>query len=117
MDRIKGLGVDEIWFLPIHPIGEKSRKGVLGSPYAIRDYRAVDPEYGTLDDFQHLVDSIHQRGMKCIIDVVCNHTSPDSWLAEHHPDWFYKRADGSDVEICAGKLPCKGDTIIIETAI
>lgn len=95
LDRIKGLGVDVIWFLPIHPIGEKSRKGVSGSPYAIRDYRAVNPEYGTLDDFQHLVDGIHQRGMKCIIDVVYNHTSPDSWLAEHHPDWFYKRADGS----------------------
>lgn len=95
LDRIKALGVDVIWLLPIHPIGEKCRKGTLGSPYAIRDYRAINPEYGTLDDFKRLVASIHQRGMKCIIDVVYNHTSPDSWLAEHHPEWFYHKPDGS----------------------
>ena len=95
LDRIKALGVDVIWLLPIHPIGEKSRKGTLGSPYAVRDYRAVNPEYGTLEDFKRLVDSIHRHGMKCIIDVVYNHTSPDSWLAEHHPEWFYHRPDGS----------------------
>lgn len=95
LERIKALGVDVIWLLPIHPIGEKNRKGTLGSPYAIRDYRAVNPEYGTLEDFQHLVESIHGLGMKCIIDVVYNHTSPDSWLAEHHPEWFYRKPDGS----------------------
>ena len=88
LDRIKALGTDIIWLLPIHPTGEKNRKGSLGSPYAIRDYRAVNPEFGTLDDFRHLVDAIHARGMKCIIDVVYNHTSPDSWLAENHPEWF-----------------------------
>lgn len=76
LDRIKALGTDIIWLLPIHPTGEKHRKGTLGSPYAIRDYRAVNPEFGTLDDFRHLVDAIHDRGMKCIIDVVYNHTSP-----------------------------------------
>ncbi len=95
LDRIRDLGVDVIWLLPIHPIGEKCRKGTLGSPYAIRDYRAVNPEYGTMADFKHLVEEIHRRGMKCIIDVVYNHTSPDSWLAEHHPEWFYHKADGS----------------------
>lgn len=95
LDRIKALGVDVIWLLPIHPVGEKSRKGTLGSPYAVRDYQAINPEYGTLEDFQRLVDSIHRHGMKCIIDVVYNHTSPDSWLAEHHPEWFYHRPDGS----------------------
>ena len=95
LGRIKELGVDVIWLLPIHPIGEKSRKGTLGSPYAIRDYRAVNPEYGTLEDFKRLVDGIHRHGMKCVIDVVYNHTSPDSWLAEHHPEWFYHRPDGS----------------------
>lgn len=95
LDRIKALGVDVIWLLPIHPVGEKSRKGTLGSPYAIRDYRAVNPEYGTLEDLKRLVDDIHQRDMKCIIDVVYNHTSPDSWLAEHHPEWFYHKPDGS----------------------
>ena len=94
LTRIKALGTDIVWLLPIHPTGEKARKGSLGSPYAIRDYRAVNPEYGTLEDFRRLVDEIHALGMKCIIDVVYNHTSPDSWLAQHHPEWFYHRADG-----------------------
>ncbi|MBQ2244266.1 MAG: alpha-amylase, partial [Oscillospiraceae bacterium] len=95
LGRIRGLGVDVIWLMPIHPIGEKARKGTLGSPYAIRDYRAVNPEYGTMEDFKALVDDIHALGMKCIIDVVYNHTSPDSWLVEHHPEWFYHKPDGS----------------------
>lgn len=95
LKRIKALGTDIIWLMPIHPVGEKCRKGALGSPYAIRDYRAVNPEFGTLEDFQRLVDDIHALGMKCIIDVVYNHTSPDSWLAEHHPEWFYHKPDGS----------------------
>ena len=94
LERIKGLGVDVVWLMPIHPVGEQCRKGSLGSPYAIRDYRAVDPEYGTLEDFTRLVDAIHQLGMKCIIDVVYNHTSPDSVLAREHPEWFYRRPDG-----------------------
>ena len=95
LPRIRGLGVDVIWLLPIHPIGEKARKGVLGSPYAIRDYRAVNPEYGTLDDFRRLVDEAHRLGMRCVIDVVYNHTSPDSVLAAEHPEWFYHKEDGS----------------------
>ena len=95
LDRIKALGVDVIWFAPIHPIGEKSRKGSLGSPYAIRDYRAINPEYGTMEDFKKVVREIHDRDMKCIIDVVYNHTSPDSVLASEHPEWFYRKADGS----------------------
>lgn len=95
LDRIKSLGTDIIWLMPIHPTGEKARKGTLGSPYAIRDYRAVNPEFGTLEDFKRLVEDIHRKGMKCIIDVVYNHTSPDSWLAEHHPEWFYRKPDGS----------------------
>lgn len=95
LDRICALGVDIIWLLPIHPTGEKSRIGTLGSPYAIKDYRAVNPEFGTMEEFKHLVNAIHSHGMKCIIDVVYNHTSPDSWLAQHHPEWFYHKADGS----------------------
>ena len=95
LSRIQGLGVDIIWLMPIHPIGEKARKGTLGSPYAIRDYRAVNPEYGTVQDLKELVAEIHSLGMKCIIDVVYNHTSPDSVLADEHPDWFYRKPDGS----------------------
>lgn len=95
LDEIKALGADIIWFMPIHPIGEKQRKGALGSPYAISDYRAVNPEFGTLEDFRALVDAIHRKGMRCIIDVVYNHTSPDSVLSAEHPEWFYHRPDGS----------------------
>ena len=95
LDRIRSLGTDIIWLMPIHPLGVKARKGSLGSPYAISDYRAVNPEFGTLEDFRRLVDDIHAHGMKCIIDVVYNHTSPDSWLSRHHPEWFYHKADGS----------------------
>ena len=95
LPRIHALGTDIVWLMPIHPLGTKARKGTLGSPYAIRDYRAVNPEYGTLDDFKALVDAIHAEGMKCIIDVVYNHTSPDSVLWETHPEWFYKKPDGN----------------------
>ena len=95
LDRIKSLGVDIIWFGPIHPIGKKARKGELGSPYAISDYRAINPEYGTMDDFKETVDAIHAAGMKCMIDVVYNHTSPDSVLSVEHPEWFFHKSDGS----------------------
>ena len=95
LDRIKALGTDIIWFLPIHPIGIKGKKGTLGCPYANRDYRTVNPEYGTMEDFQALVDAIHEKGMKCIIDVVYNHTSPDSTLTTEHPEYFYHKPDGS----------------------
>ncbi len=95
LDAIRALGTDIIWFMPIHPIGTLNRKGTLGSPYAISDYRAVNPEFGTPEDFKRLVSAIHKKGMKCIIDVVYNHTSPDSVLSKSHPEWFYHRPDGS----------------------
>ena len=93
--RIRSLGVDTIWLLPIHPIGKAQRKGTLGSPYASSDYRAVNPEYGTLEDFKRLADEIHSQGMKLMIDVVFHHTSPDSVLVRQHPEWFYRKEDGS----------------------
>lgn len=95
LDRIKALGTDIIWFLPIHPIGIEGKKGSLGCPYANRDYRTVNPEYGSLEDFVMLVNEIHARGMLCMIDVVYNHTSPDSTLRRDHPDWFYLDAEGN----------------------
>lgn len=95
LDRIKDLGTDIIWLLPIQPSGVKNRKGSLGSPYAISDYRAINPEYGTMEDFKRLCDDIHAKGMKIIIDCVYNHTSPDSVLAKEHPEWFYHKKDGS----------------------
>lgn len=95
LDRIKKLGVDIIWFLPVSPIGKEKRKGTLGSPYAIEDYRKVNPEFGTMDDFRHLADAIHSHGMKCMIDIVYNHTAPDSWLAANHPEYFYRTPEGN----------------------
>ncbi len=95
ISEIQSLGADVVWLMPIHPIGKLKRKGTLGSPYAISDYRAVNPEFGTLEDFKELVDEIHAHGMKCIIDVVYNHTSPDSVLSMLHPSWFYHKDDGS----------------------
>lgn len=95
LDRIQSLGVDIIWLMPIQPLGVKGHKGTIGSPYSIRDYRTVNPDFGTMEDFKRLVADIHSRGMKCIIDVVYNHTSPDSWLAQNHPEWFFHKPDGS----------------------
>ena len=94
LDRIRALGTDIIWFMPIHPIGIEGRKGSLGCPYANRDYRDVNLAYGTMEDFKALVDEIHARGMKAIIDVVYNHTSPDSVLYAEHPEFFYHDAEG-----------------------
>nr|WP_156805666.1 alpha-amylase family glycosyl hydrolase [Streptococcus sp. S784/96/1] len=95
LDRIKALGTDIVWFLPFYPNGEVARKGTVGSPYAIKDYRSVDNHFGTLEDFEELVSEIHDRGMKVMIDIVYNHTSPDSILAQEHPEWFYHKPDGS----------------------
>ncbi|GAA0076523.1 alpha-amylase family glycosyl hydrolase [Clostridium sp. CTA-5] len=95
LKRIKELGTDIIWFMPIHPIGVEGKKGSLGCPYSIKDYRNVNDEYGIIDDFKELVNEIHSLDMKCIIDVVYNHTSLDSWLVKNHIEYFYKKADGN----------------------
>ena len=75
LDELKDLGVTILWLMPIHPQGEKMRKGTLGSPYAVRDYYAINPGYGTEADLKRLVSEAHQRGLKVIIDVVANHTA------------------------------------------
>lgn len=89
LDALHDLGVTVLWTMPIHPIGEKFRKGDFGSPYSIRDYYAIDPNYGTMDDFKKLVAGAHQRGMKVIIDVVANHTAWDSVMMTNKE--FYKQ--------------------------
>ncbi len=94
LPRLREMGVDVVWFMPIHPIGQEKRKGMLGSPYAIQDYRSVNPEYGNKKEFETLCDYAHALGLKVMIDVVYNHTSPDSVLAAQHPEWFYRDADG-----------------------
>lgn len=95
VDELKRLGVNMVWFMPIHPIGAKNRKGTLGSYYAVKDFRAVNPEFGTLDDFKALVAKMHAAGMRVIIDFVPNHTSWDNPLAVEHPDWYAKNAQGN----------------------
>lgn len=95
LDRIKAMGFSWLYLTPIHPIGKEDRKGSLGSPYAISDYRAVNPELGTMEDFKQFLDAAHQRGFKVMIDVVYNHTSPDSVLAREHPEWFFHGSSGS----------------------
>jgi cyclomaltodextrinase / maltogenic alpha-amylase / neopullulanase len=97
LDRLKDLGVTVIWLMPIHPVGKLKAKGTLGSPYAVRDYDAINPEYGTADDLKQLVAGAHQRGMKVFIDIVANHTSWDSVLLEKHPDWYTHDAAGKVV--------------------
>ncbi|MBP8000010.1 MAG: alpha-amylase [Chloroflexi bacterium] len=94
LPRIREMGVDVVWFMPIHPIGELKRKGTWGSPYAIQDYRAVNPEYGTQDGFKMLCEYAHALGLKVMIDVVYNHTSPDSLLVANHPEWYHQDAAG-----------------------
>jgi glycosidase len=94
LPRLKALGVDIIWLMPIHPIGEKNRKGGLGSPYSVRDYYAVNPEFGTKADLKAFVDEAHRLGLKVILDLVANHTAWDNQLAIDHPDWFEKDWQG-----------------------
>lgn len=91
LPRIKELGVDILYLLPIHPIGEIARKGKLGSPYAIRDYYLINPELGTIEDFQNFVNLAHSYGFKVMIDIVLHHTSPDAELLNEYPEfYFYK---------------------------
>lgn len=101
LDRIKSLGADILWLMPIYPTGKECRKGKDGSPYAIRDYRAIDPSMGTWQDLQKLVDEAHKRDMKVIVDIVFNHTSPDSVLWKEHPEWFYRTKDGKPASLVA----------------
>ena len=93
LDRLQQLGVNILWLMPIHPVGKLKAKGSFGSPYAVRDYYAINPEYGTAADFHRLVGEAHKRKLKVIIDVVANHTSWDSVLMKH-PDWYWHDASG-----------------------
>ncbi len=95
LDELHDLGVTILWLMPIHPVGEKLRKGSLGSPYAVRDYLAINPEYGTGADLKRLVAEAHKRGMKVIIDLVANHTAWDSVMMEH-PE-FYKHDEAGNI--------------------
>ena len=94
LPRLKKLGVDILWLMPIHPIGVENRKGSLGSYYSVKDYLAVNPEYGTMEEFKALVEEIHDQGMYVILDWVANHCAWDNPLVTEHPDWFTKDSTG-----------------------
>ncbi len=93
------MGIDAIWLMPIHPIGEDGRKGTLGSYYSVRDYCAVSPDLGTMADLDRFVEEAHRLGMKVLLDWVANHTARDARWIEEHPDW-YEWENGSP------KIPC-----------
>jgi glycosidase len=88
LPRLKEMGIGCIWLMPVFPIGEERRKGTLGSPYAIADYKAVNPKYGTIEDFQQLVNEAHKLGIKVILDIACNHSAWDNPLIQEHLEWY-----------------------------
>lgn len=94
LPRLADLGVDVVWLMPIHPISEANRKGTLGSYYAVRDYKQVNPEFGTLQDLQEFVRTAHKLGMKVILDEVCNHTGCDNVWVTEHPEYYARNAQG-----------------------
>lgn len=97
LPRLKELGVDILWLMPINPIGEKNRKGTLGSYYSVKDYKEINPEFGNKNDFKNLVDEIHRQGMYVIIDWVANHTAWDHDWVIIHPEYYTKDSIGNFV--------------------
>ena len=98
LPRLKELGIDILWLMPIHPIGVKERKGTLGSYYAIADYKAINPEFGTMEDFENFLAEAHKLGFRVILDCVANHTSPDAkWINECPADWYMRDENGNTV--------------------
>lgn len=96
--RLRDLGVRILWFMPVQPVSLKKRKGDLGSPYSVADYQAVNPEFGSMADFRHMVNAVHQAGMYVILDWVPNHTGWDHNWIEEHPGWYTKDAEGNITE-------------------
>lgn len=98
LEGLRAMGVDAVWLMPVYPIGEVNRKGSLGSYYAVREYEAVNPEFGTAEDFDAFVGRAHALGMKVLLDWVANHTSRDArWLREKPADWYERDAAGEPV--------------------
>jgi len=95
--ELKELGVDIVWIMPVHPIGEVKRKGELGSYYAVKDYKAVNPEFGTMEDFKELVQTIHEHDMYVLLDWVANHTAWDHKWTRIHPEFYTTDIDGNFV--------------------
>ncbi|MBQ6887153.1 MAG: hypothetical protein IJN54_06535 [Lachnospiraceae bacterium] len=95
LQTLKDMGITTLWFMPIHPISETKRSGTLGSYYSITDYRAVNPEFGTAEDFKALVDKAHGMGFKVMMDWVANHTGWDCAWIDEHPEWYTQDSSGN----------------------
>lgn len=94
LDRLKEMGINTLWFMPIYSIAQENKKGTLGSYYSIQDYKSVNSEFGTMDDFKELVNTAHDKGFKIVLDWVANHTGFDhTWITEH-PDYYVKDENG-----------------------
>jgi alpha-amylase len=102
LPRLKAMGVQTLWFMPITPIAAKNRKGTLGSYYACSDYTSVNPEFGNLEDFRELVKQAHTLGMKVIIDWVANHTGWDHVWTKRHPDFYKRDEKTNDFRVASG---------------
>jgi len=102
LPRLKEMGVETLWFMPITPIAQKNKKGPMGSYYACSDYTSINPEFGTMDDFKALVKKAHEMGFKVIIDWVANHTGWDHVWTRSHPEYFEKDSATNDFRIASG---------------
>lgn len=102
LPRLKDMGVKTLWFMPITPIAQKNKKGPLGSQYAAQDYTSINPEFGTMEDFKHLVDEAHKMGFKVIIDWVANHTGWDHVWTKTNPDFYLIDPKTNDFQIASG---------------
>jgi glycosidase len=116
LDRIQAAGANTVWVMPVQPIGVVNRKGSLGSPYAALDYRAINPALGTAEDFEALVQAVHARGMKIILDWVPDHTSPDNPWVREHPDFYVhnERGEPSVPRDADGKLTDWTDVVQLD---
>ncbi|RSK36212.1 alpha-amylase family glycosyl hydrolase [Hymenobacter metallilatus] len=94
LPRLAAMGISIVWLMPVHPIGLVEHKGTLGSQYAVQDYFGVNPEFGTLDDLRHLVQTAHGLGLRVLLDWVANHTAWDNPLVQAHPEWYRRDASG-----------------------
>ena len=95
LPRLQEMGVDILWIMPVFPVGELNRKGSLGSYYAVRDYKDINPEFGNINDFKELVKKAHSLGMYVILDWVANHSAWDNQWAEDHPEWYERDSAGN----------------------
>ena len=102
LPRLKDMGVKTLWFMPITPIAQKNKKGPLGSQYAAQDYTSINPEFGTMEDFKHLVNEAHKMGFKVIIDWVANHTGWDHVWTKTNPDFYLIDPKTNDFQIASG---------------